>query len=141
LISRVVVPVCNPTSNGGVLLFLHILANMCCHLIFFILVILIGVRWNLRVVLNCTSLITKDFEHFFKCFLAIQDSSVVNSLFSSILQFFDWVVWFLVVSFLSSLCILDISPQLDVGLVKIFFPIHRLLICHIDYFLCLTKAF
>jgi hypothetical protein len=34
-ISRVVVPVCHPTSNGGVfLLFLHILANNCCLLKF-----------------------------------------------------------------------------------------------------------
>jgi len=32
LISRVVVPACNSTSNEGVFLFLHILANMCCHL-------------------------------------------------------------------------------------------------------------
>jgi hypothetical protein len=45
---------------------------------------------------------TKDFEHFFRCFSAIQDSSVVNSLFSSIPPFFDWVVYVLVVSFLSS---------------------------------------
>ena len=36
-----------------------------------ILAILIGVRWNLRVFLNCISLITKDFEHFFRCFSAI----------------------------------------------------------------------
>jgi hypothetical protein len=34
LISREVVPVCNPTSNGGVFLSLHILSNMCCHLRF-----------------------------------------------------------------------------------------------------------
>ena len=34
LISRVVVSVCNPTSNGGMFLFLHILSNMCCHLRF-----------------------------------------------------------------------------------------------------------
>jgi hypothetical protein len=27
LISRVIVPVCNPISNGGVFLFLHILAS------------------------------------------------------------------------------------------------------------------
>ena len=33
-ISIVVVPVFNPTSNGEVFLFLHILANICCHLSF-----------------------------------------------------------------------------------------------------------
>ena len=32
LISRVVVPAYNPTSNGGVFLFLHILNSICCHL-------------------------------------------------------------------------------------------------------------
>jgi hypothetical protein len=30
----VVVPACNPTSNGGVFFFLHILASICCHLNF-----------------------------------------------------------------------------------------------------------
>ena len=47
---------------------------------FFILAVLIGVIWNIRIVLICISLMTKDFEHFFKCFLAIQDSSVENSV-------------------------------------------------------------
>ena len=44
---------------------------------FLILSNLIGVRWNLRVILICISLIIKDFEHFFRCFSVIQDSSVV----------------------------------------------------------------
>jgi hypothetical protein len=34
LISKVVVKASNPTSDGGVILFLHILASICCHLNF-----------------------------------------------------------------------------------------------------------
>jgi hypothetical protein len=43
--------------------------------------------WNLRVVLICISLITKDFEHFFRCVSANRDCSVVNSQFSSLSHF------------------------------------------------------
>jgi hypothetical protein len=41
-----------------------------------ILAILTGVMWNLRVVLICISLMTKDVEHIFRCFSAIQHSLV-----------------------------------------------------------------
>jgi hypothetical protein len=50
----------------------------------FILAILTGVRWNLKVVLICISLMIKDVEHCFKCFSDIQYSSVENYLFSSV---------------------------------------------------------
>jgi hypothetical protein len=101
------------------LIFFHFLLGI---FFIYIFVILIGLRWNLRVTLICISPITKDFEHFFRCFLAIGDSSVVNSQFSSITHFLIGLFGFLVINFLSSFYILDISPLLDVGLVKIFFP-------------------
>ena len=72
-------------------------------------------RWNLRVLLICISLMIKDVEHFFRCFSAIQYSSDENSLFSSephfLMQLFD----FLESTFLSYLYILDISPLSDLG--------------------------
>jgi hypothetical protein len=103
---------------------------------FLILAILTGVRWNLRVVLICISLMTMDVEHFFRCFSAIQDFSVENYLFSYVPHFLIGLFGFLESNFLSSLCILDISPPLDVGLVKIF---SQSVCCH--FVLCFTEAF
>jgi len=86
---------------------------------FLILAILTGVRWNLRVVLICISLMIKDAEHFFRCFSAIQYSTGENSLFSSEPHFLMGLFDFLESTFLSSLYILDISPLSDLGLAKI----------------------
>jgi hypothetical protein len=55
---------------------------------FLILAILTGVRWNLRVVLICISLMTKHVEHFFRYFSALRYSLVENSLFSSVPHFY-----------------------------------------------------
>ena len=63
---------------------------------------------------------TKDVEHFFRCYSAIQYYSGENSLFSSVPQFLIGLFGSLGSNFLSSLYILDINPLLDVGLVKIF---------------------
>ena len=52
-----------------------------------ILATLTGVRWNLKVVLICISLMANDVEHFLNCFSATQDSSVQNSLLRSVPHF------------------------------------------------------
>ena len=80
-------------------------------------------------------LITKDVEHFFRCFSAIYVSSVENSLFSPVSHFLIRSFGSLESNFLSSLYILDISPLSDVGLVKIF---SQSVGCH---FVLLTVSF
>jgi hypothetical protein len=77
------------------------------------LAILTGVKWNLRVVLICISLVIKNVDHYFRCFSVIRYSSGENSLFSSEPHFLMGLFDFLESTFLSSLYILDISPLSD----------------------------
>ena len=108
-------------------------SHPCQHLLspeFLILAILTGVRWNLRVVLICISLMIKDVEHFFRCFSAIRYSSGENSLFSSEPHFLMELFDFLESTSLSSLYILDISPLSDLQLVR---SSHNLLVAFLSY--------
>jgi hypothetical protein len=113
-----VVPACNPTSNRGVFLFLHILATICYHLRFwsssFWLVeggisgsVWFALSWwlntlSIEVLLQHLNKLCCEF-----C-LALHHIFTIRLLIS------------LEVHFLSTLYILDISPLLDVGLVKCF---------------------
>jgi hypothetical protein len=78
---------------------------------------------------------SKDVDHFFRCFSAMCISSVENSLFSSVPHFLIGLFVSLESNFLNFLYILDISPLSDLGLVKIFF---QSVSCH---FVLLTVSF
>jgi hypothetical protein len=75
--------------------------------------------WNLRVILVCVSLMTKDDEHFFTVSQPFK-IPLLRSLFSSVCHFLIGLFGLLVSNFLSSLYILDINPLSNVELVKIF---------------------
>ena len=115
----------------------------CQHLLspeFLILAILTVVRYDLRVVFICISLMIKDVEHFFKSFSALLYSSVENSLFSTVSHFVIGLFEFLEFSFLSSLYTLDISPPIRFRIDKNSFLICWGPFCLINSVLCLTEA-
>jgi hypothetical protein len=78
--------------------------------VFLMVAVLTGVRWNLSVVLICISFMARDGEHFFMCVLAIRISSFEKVLFNSVAHIFIGSLILGEFSFLSCLYILVISP-------------------------------
>ena len=73
------------------------------------------------MILICKSLMIGDIEHLFMYLLAICMSSVEKNVYSGLLLIFKIGLFlFLILSYMSSLYILDISPLSDILFVNIF---------------------
>jgi hypothetical protein len=82
--------------------------------VFLMMAILTGVKWNLSVVLIYISFMARDDEHFSMCFWAIWISSFEKVLFSSVAHFFIGSLFLGKFSFLIKNYILVIIPLSDV---------------------------
>ena len=88
--------------------------------VFLIVAILMAMRRYLSVVFICISLMIGDIEHLFMCVMAIHISFLERCLFKPFAHFWTGLFVYLLLTFKSSLYILDINPLSDTLFTYIF---------------------
>ena len=92
---------------------LHLLQNLLFLFVLLVITIIVGVKWYLMVIFICISLMAKDVEHLFLCFLDICTSALEECLFKSFACCLIRLLVFLLLTVKCSLCILENRPLSD----------------------------